>query len=142
MYDDSITISQLQASLSNLEVSTTRESSDGDEVHDESYRGAPDQSIHAARINPDSTAEFSFDESRFTEEYYRSWEGDIDTDEDVTATVQGQHDDLDFEGDLEEYRGYPINPTSSSSSNSAQSPRCGMDTNTNLYYHTLRGHLC
>ena len=140
-------MSELHSSLNRLEVSPTRQSQTQTQgrghgtVHVGATGLAGHTARHSSRQGPVAAAEFSFDESQFTESYYRSWEGDIDTDEDITATGQGQFDDLDFEGDTQdEFGGYPTSPASSSSSNSAQSPQVSM--NTNVYQNALRGHLC
>jgi len=76
----------LQASLARMEISSPRSSVS----RRRGNRSRTPQRRHSSATQPHNRSpqfDFNFDESRFTDAYFRAWEGDIDTDEDFGDLV-------------------------------------------------------
>jgi len=76
----------LQASLARMDISSPRSSVSRSWRN----RSRTPQRRHSSATQPHNRTpqfDFNFDESRFTDAYFRAWEGDIDTDEDVGELV-------------------------------------------------------
>ncbi|KAH8117585.1 hypothetical protein DFH11DRAFT_1724570 [Phellopilus nigrolimitatus] len=85
-------VAALQSSLMRLEVAPRQRSTDRIGRH---ARSRTPQRHGSAANSPPSQApgfDFNFDESKFTEAFFRQWDGDIDTDEDFADIVRPPDD--------------------------------------------------
>lgn len=89
-------VSTLQQSLRRLDILSRSGSSDRDS---KSRRGARTRTESALRLPPQMPGfDFNFDESKYTDAYFRSWDGDIDTDEDFNDIVRPPNEEPEERG--------------------------------------------
>lgn len=97
MIDDPETMAELQSTLQRLELSQNRRRTTSHREERRSLTPQRPRSLSSPQVQPETPTfegEFEFDESRFTEAYFRAWDGDIDSDEDFSELLHSSHDEL------------------------------------------------